>query len=110
VAEGRTGRLPGPAAQMYRPTASPRWTSTRCADTSRAAPTLIDRFISAGEADLRTEYAFVLPLMVFNEICGCPPDLGERLVAGMSGIIEGADAENANRILGQAVAELDRPG
>jgi hypothetical protein len=59
-----------------------------------------------GEANLRTEYAFVLPLMVFNEICGCPPDLGERLVAGMSGIIGGVDAENANQILGQAVAEL----
>lgn len=72
----------------------------------QSADTLIDRFSAAGTADLRTQYALVLPLLVFNQLCGCPPDLGDRLVVGMSGILDGVDAQNANEILTHAVAEL----
>jgi len=41
-----------------------------------SADTLIARFAGKGAADLVSDYARVLPLLVFNEIFGCPPDLG----------------------------------
>ncbi|WP_433462222.1 cytochrome P450 [Spirillospora sp. CA-128828] len=73
----------------------------------QSAELLIDRFGAEGAADLRTRYALPLPLLVFNRLCGVPAALGDRLVAGMSAMMDGgADAENANRDLAQAVAEL----
>nr|WP_232266704.1 cytochrome P450 [Streptomyces pactum] len=71
-----------------------------------SADTLIDRFAPEGEADLLGDYAKVLPLMVFQQLFGCPPELGERLVAGMSGIFDGVDAERANAMLTEAALEL----
>ncbi|NLU68972.1 cytochrome P450 [Streptomyces sp. HNM0574] len=72
----------------------------------QSADTLIDRFAPTGEADLLGEYAQVLPLLVFNQLFGCPPDLGDKLVEGMSGIFDGVDAEAANALLTQTTAEL----
>lgn len=71
-----------------------------------SADTLIDRFAPNGEADLLGEYAKVLPLLVFQQLFGCPPELGDRLVQGMSGIFDGVDAERANAMLTEAALEL----
>ncbi|WKX74482.1 cytochrome P450 [Streptomyces sp. XD-27] len=72
----------------------------------RSADTLIDRFAPNGEADLLGDYAKVLPLQVFQQLFGCPPALGERLVKGMSGIFDGIDAERANALLTETCVEL----
>lgn len=68
---------------------------------------LIDQFCSTGEADLLVDYAMQLPLLVFSELFGCPADIGDRVIHGVSGIFAGgADAEEANEVLGQALHEL----
>ncbi|WP_151478197.1 cytochrome P450 [Streptomyces albicerus] len=72
----------------------------------RSADTLIDLMAPRGRADLLGEYAQVLPLLVFNRLFGCPPDLGERLVEGMSGIFDGVDAEKANELLTVTLLDL----
>ncbi|WP_246144149.1 cytochrome P450 [Actinacidiphila oryziradicis] len=72
-----------------------------------SADTLIDRIGPKGEADLLGEYGAILPLLVFNRMFGCPPDIGEKLVFGMSGIFDAdADSEKANMVLVEGVAEL----
>ncbi|MFG3252642.1 cytochrome P450 [Streptomyces sp. NPDC048172] len=72
----------------------------------RAAEMLIDRFAPAGRADLLGQYARVLPLLVFNQMFGCPPEIGDRLVQGMSGIFDGVAPERANALLTGSVLEL----
>ncbi|MFI0742021.1 cytochrome P450 [Streptomyces sp. NPDC021100] len=72
----------------------------------RSADVLVDRFTTAGEADLLGDYAKVLPLLVFNQLFGCPPALGDRLVEGMSGIFDGVDAERANALVTSTFTEL----
>ena len=81
----------------------------------RSADLLIDRFAGLGEADLVADYARTLPLLVFNELFGSPAEFGNRLVAGMSGIFDGVDAERANQELTACMLELvalkrTRPG
>ncbi|WP_251070179.1 cytochrome P450 [Streptomyces sp. ISL-96] len=72
-----------------------------------SADTLIDRFGPKGRADLLSEYGAVLPLLVFNQLFGCPPETGDKLVQGMSGIFDAnADSEKANAVLTEGVAEL----
>ncbi|MFF3457078.1 cytochrome P450 [Streptomyces sp. NPDC002730] len=72
-----------------------------------SADTLIDRIGPRGRADLLNEYAAVLPLLVFNQLFGCPPDTGDKLMEGMSGIFDAnADSEKANALLTEGVAEL----
>ncbi|MFB4320452.1 cytochrome P450 [Actinomadura sp. 21ATH] len=80
-----------------------------------SAGRLLDGFAGAGEADLVAQYARALPLLVFNEMFGCPPEIGDRLVYGMSGIFEIEHAEEANAVLTQGVVDLvrlkrERPG
>jgi cytochrome P450 len=72
----------------------------------RSADTLIGQFSGRGTADLVADYARPLPLMVFSELFGSPPDVGERLVDGMSGIFDTVNAKKSNEILRQAVYEL----
>jgi cytochrome P450 len=72
-----------------------------------SADTLIDLFGPKGEADLLGEYGAILPLLVFNQLFGCPPGIGEKLVEGMSGIFNAdADSEKANMVLTEGVAAL----
>ncbi|MFC0115951.1 cytochrome P450 [Kibdelosporangium aridum] len=70
------------------------------------ADLLIGRFGPRGEANLLAEYAMLVPLMMFNHLYGCPPELGERMVAGMRGIFDMIDPERANAELTQAMLEL----
>ncbi|NUP30363.1 MAG: cytochrome P450 [Streptomycetaceae bacterium] len=72
----------------------------------RSADKLIDAFETDGKADLRREYALVVPLLVFMEMFGCPPRIAEKLVRGMSGIFELVDAEKANALLFEGMVEL----
>ncbi|WP_031486427.1 cytochrome P450 [Streptomyces bicolor] len=74
--------------------------------TQQSADYLISRFSSEplGQAELMTAYTQPLPLLVFSDLFGCPPEIGDRVIVGISGIFEGAPG--ADEILGGALAEL----
>ncbi|MGW0842326.1 cytochrome P450 [Streptomyces sp. NPDC002787] len=81
--------------------------SRRLSDmTKRASDYLIAQVAARGSVDLMNDYVKQLPLLVFNELFGCPADIGDRVVFGISGVFEGVNAEKANEVLGQAVFEL----
>ncbi|MEV5987833.1 cytochrome P450 [Streptomyces sp. NPDC052051] len=74
--------------------------------TERVSNYLIAQFATRGSVDLLNDYAKQLPLFVFNELFGCPADIGDRVLFGISGIFDGINAEKANEVLFQAVSEL----
>ncbi|MFE5186324.1 cytochrome P450 [Streptomyces sp. NPDC056628] len=59
---------------------------------------------SFGQAELMAAYAMPLPLLVFSELFGCPPEIGDRVITGISGIFQGTPG--ADKVLGAALAEL----
>ncbi|WP_075731931.1 cytochrome P450 [Streptomyces acidiscabies] len=76
---------------------------------------LISQFSTRGSADLLGDYAKQLPLFVFNELFGCPADIGDRVLFGISGMFDGVNAEKSAEVLFQAIGELvvlkrSRPG
>ncbi|MFF6995958.1 cytochrome P450 [Streptomyces sp. NPDC008313] len=82
---------------------------------STAAQFLINQFSARGSADLLRDYAQQLPLYVFNELFGCPAEIGDRVLFGISGMFDGVNAEQASQVLLGAVSELvalkrSRPG
>ncbi|MFE1250984.1 cytochrome P450 [Streptomyces sp. NPDC058735] len=74
--------------------------------TQHSADYLISRFSSEslGQAELMAAYAQPLPLLVFGDLFGCPPELGDRVIVGISGIFQGTPG--ADEVLGGALAEL----
>ncbi|MFH8619938.1 cytochrome P450 [Streptomyces sp. NPDC017979] len=74
--------------------------------TQQSAAYLIGQFGSAphGQAELMTDYARPLPLLVYSGLFGCPPEIGDRVIAGVSGIYDGTP--NADKVLGGAIADL----
>ncbi|WP_424639757.1 cytochrome P450 [Embleya sp. AB8] len=73
----------------------------------RSSDYLVDQWAGAGRVDLLNSYAKTLPLLVFSELFGSPPELGDRLVAGIAGIFDAVgDAEAANELLTGALVEL----
>lgn len=74
--------------------------------TERVSAYLIDQFSGRGKADLVSDYAQLVPLLVFNDIFGCPAEIGDRLVFGISSLFDGVDAEKANEVLTEALFEL----
>ncbi|MFF4831426.1 cytochrome P450 [Streptomyces sp. NPDC001315] len=74
--------------------------------TEQVSNYLIDQFGSRGSADLLGDYAKQLPLFVFNELFGCPADIGDRVVFGITGMFDGVNAEKAVEVLFGAVGEL----
>ncbi|MGW0827660.1 cytochrome P450 [Streptomyces sp. NPDC002845] len=83
--------------------------------TERISDYLIGQFSTRGSADLLGDYAKQLPLFVFNELFGCPADIGDRVLFGISGMFDGVNAEKSAEVLYQAVGELvalkrSRPG
>ncbi|GAA4039467.1 cytochrome P450 [Streptomyces shaanxiensis] len=74
--------------------------------TQQSADYLISRFSAEplGQAELISAYAQPLPLLVFSDLFGCPPEIGDRVIVGISGIFEGTPG--ADEILGGALAEL----
>ncbi|MGW9304522.1 cytochrome P450 [Streptomyces cyaneofuscatus] len=75
-------------------------------DVERIADYLIDQFIERGTADLLNEYAKLLPLLLFNQLFGCPGDIGDRLTRSMSAIFDGEDVLRANGELTECLMEL----
>ncbi|HEY8481714.1 MAG TPA: cytochrome P450 [Spirillospora sp.] len=75
-------------------------------DVIDAANRLIDGFAADGEADIRHQYTRTLPLLVFNEMFGCPPELGDRLVRGMSAMFDTVGATEGYKLLMEATFEL----
>jgi cytochrome P450 len=83
--------------------------------TEQVSNYLLSHFGSRGSADLLGDYAKQLPLFVFNELFGCPADIGDRVLFGISGMFDGINAEKAAEVLIGAVGELvalkrSRPG
>ncbi|MFF4323514.1 cytochrome P450 [Streptomyces sp. NPDC001568] len=74
--------------------------------TQQSANYLISQFSTdiRGHAELMAEYAQPLPLLVFSDLFGCPPEIGDRVIAGISGIFEGKPG--ADEVLGGALNEL----
>ncbi|MFE3637921.1 cytochrome P450 [Streptomyces sp. NPDC059168] len=74
--------------------------------TQQSADYLISRFSSdrLGQAELMAEYAQPLPLLVFSDLFGCPPEIGDRVIVGISGIFDGT--AGADQVLGEALGEL----
>lgn len=67
-----------------------------------SADTLIARFSAKGSCDLVADYARILPVLVFNELFGAPPEISERL----TGSLDTEDAERSSEMRRQAVEEL----
>ena len=79
------------------------------ASVARIADQLIDAFAEAKEADLIAQYADPLPMLTVIDMCGCPADLGRRIVLAVTRLFAaGADAAEANAELEAACLELDR--
>ncbi|MFF3499335.1 cytochrome P450 [Streptomyces sp. NPDC003247] len=74
--------------------------------TEQVSDYLIAQFGARGSADLLGDYAKQLPLFVFNELFGCPADIGDRVVYGITGMFDGVNAERAVEVLFGAVGEL----
>lgn len=72
----------------------------------QSADLLIDRFSADGQADLCAQYGVQLPLLVFDRIFGCPPDIADRLVRGLIAIAELVDAEAGGAMFTQAARDL----
>ncbi|WP_433187533.1 cytochrome P450 [Actinoallomurus sp. CA-150999] len=72
----------------------------------RSADRLIDRMGPWSEADLRTDYSLILPLLVFNELFGCPAELGDRMVDAIQEVLKWENSEEANMTLALCVLEL----
>ncbi|MEV7729436.1 cytochrome P450 [Streptomyces sp. NPDC087917] len=74
--------------------------------TQQSANYLISQFSTdiRGQAELMAQYAQPLPLLVFSDLFGCPPEIGDRVIAGISGIFEGTPG--ADEVLGGALTEL----
>ncbi len=77
----------------------------RAAVADLATP-LINSFCETGSADLLLQYAFPLTFGVCNTLLGCPPEIGQRVSAGMAAMFEGVDADEGNRMINAALAEL----
>ncbi|MCK2216285.1 cytochrome P450 [Actinomadura sp. ATCC 31491] len=80
------------------------------------AAVLIERFARDGHADLMSQYADLLPLLVFADLMGCPAAMVERMVTACQGMIDaGPRAEQAAADLAAVLAEIiqlksGRPG
>ncbi|MET9445318.1 cytochrome P450 [Streptomyces sp. NPDC006610] len=74
--------------------------------TGQVSDYLVSQFGARGSADLLGDYAKQLPLFVFNELFGCPADIGDRVLFGISGMFDGVNAEKATEVLFDAAGEL----
>jgi len=75
-------------------------------DVEPIAAFLIDQFSERGRADLLNDYAKLLPLLLFNQLFGCPAGIGDRLTSSMSAIFDGKDVVKANGELTACLMEL----
>ncbi|MFJ8083273.1 cytochrome P450 [Streptomyces sp. NPDC096205] len=83
--------------------------------TERVSDYLLGQFGPRGSVDLLGDYARQLPLFVFNELFGCPAEIGDRVLFGATGMFDGVNAEKAAEVMFGAIGELvalkrSRPG
>ncbi|WP_406233480.1 cytochrome P450 [Nocardia sp. NBC_01009] len=76
------------------------------ATVEQIAVPLIDSFCETGTADLISRYAFPLVFDCVNALLGCPPEIGRRIAAGISAVIESVDSTEGNVMLAEALMEL----
>lgn len=76
------------------------------ATVEQIAIPLINSFCQAGSADLIGQYVFPLTFGAVNALLGCPPEIGQRVAAGMAALVEAVDAENGNKTISEAILEL----
>lgn len=75
--------------------------------TRRSALTLIARVAGTGHADIMADYADVVPMMVFAELLGCPPDMAKRMVRACQHLISaGPEAAQGGADFVGLLAEL----
>ncbi|MGV9409859.1 cytochrome P450 [Nocardia sp. NPDC003693] len=74
----------------------------------REAIPLINTFCETGAAELISQYAFPLVFAGLNEMLGCPPEIGQRVAAGMAALFDSVDenAELGMQMLSGALLEL----
>ncbi|GAA0947269.1 cytochrome P450 [Actinocorallia libanotica] len=72
----------------------------------QSADALIDRFAEEGAADLCAQYSARLPMLVFNRLFGCPPEIGDRLALGLLRVAELIDPVQSMMMFSQAALEL----
>ncbi|OZM72264.1 cytochrome [Amycolatopsis antarctica] len=72
----------------------------------RSALTLIQGFTGRTSADVLTEYAAPLPLLVLHQVFGCPPDISARMVDSLKALWDGTDVQEANAAFERCVREL----
>ncbi|MEU0542159.1 cytochrome P450 [Nocardia sp. NPDC005978] len=74
----------------------------------REAIPLINTFCATGTAELISQYAFPLVFAGLNEMLGCPPEIGQRVAAGMAALFDSVDenAELGMQTLSGALLEL----
>ncbi|MEV4236255.1 cytochrome P450 [Nocardia sp. NPDC050408] len=76
------------------------------ATVEKIAIPLVNTFCQAGTADLISQYALPLAFAVTDALLGCPPEIGQRVAAGMAAMFEGIDAEDGNKMIVEALLEL----
>ncbi|WP_371606038.1 cytochrome P450 [Streptomyces sp. NBC_01213] len=72
----------------------------------RVTDYLISQFNGRGRVDLVADYAQLVPLLVFNELFGCPAELGDQLVFSISCLMDGVEADKAIALLTETLMEL----
>lgn len=73
--------------------------------TQLTAEYLVSQFNGPlGQAELVQEFCGPLPLLIFGNLFGCPPELGDRIIVGITGIFNGTPG--ADQLLGAALLEL----
>ncbi|WP_067574081.1 cytochrome P450 [Nocardia acidivorans] len=74
----------------------------------REAIPLINTFCENGSAELISQYAFPLVFAGLNDMLGCPPEIGQRVAAGMAALFDSVDenAELGMQMLSGALLEL----
>ncbi|WP_435138052.1 cytochrome P450 [Actinacidiphila sp. bgisy144] len=75
-------------------------------NVDRVSRYLVGQFSTRGAVDLLNDYAKMVPILFFSELFGCPADIGDRVIFGITGIFDGVNAEKANEVLVQSVSEL----
>ena len=67
---------------------------------------LINAFCATGTAEIIGQYAYPLTFQVVNRLLGCPADIGQRAADAMASIFDGADTEESDAVLVEALADL----
>lgn len=73
--------------------------------TRRHADSLIDAFVERGSAELVSEYARLLPLLVLCDLFGFSRDVGERVLTSLVDLWDGNDVVRANAEYERALSD-----